>query len=113
MRNCAVRPAGNNGQVVPVNPAHPVRRPRHVVTSGQTRVLDPSEARALLNSIDTGNHAMLRDRALIGLMVYSFDRIGATLAITVEDVYIQNGCGCGKRVASGTRCRVITTSEDT
>src|SRR5215467_13612959 len=40
------------GQVVPVNPAHTVRGPRHVVTSGQTPVLDPAEARALLDSID-------------------------------------------------------------
>jgi site-specific recombinase XerC len=38
------------GQVVPVNPAASVRGPRHVVTSGQTPVLDPSEARALLDS---------------------------------------------------------------
>jgi hypothetical protein len=36
-----------NGQVVPVNPAHTVRGSRHVVTSGQTPVFDPSEARAL------------------------------------------------------------------
>ncbi len=79
-----------NGQVVPVNPAHTVRGPRHVVTSGQTPVLDPTEARALLDSIDTRNHAGLRDRALIGLMVYSFARIGAALGMTVEDVYTQN-----------------------
>ena len=79
-----------NGQVVPVNPAGSVRGPRHVVTSGQTPVLDPAEARALLDSIDTGNHAGLRDRALIGLMVYSFARIGAALGMTVEDVYTQN-----------------------
>jgi site-specific recombinase XerD len=58
------------GQVVPVNPAGSVRGPRHVVTSGQTPVLDPAEARALLDSIDTSTHAGLRDRALIGLMVY-------------------------------------------
>jgi integrase/recombinase XerC len=32
----------------------------------------------------------LRDRALIGLMVYSFARIGAALGITVEDVFTQN-----------------------
>jgi hypothetical protein len=40
-----------NGQVVPINPAHTVRGPRHVVTCGQTPVLDPAEARALLDSI--------------------------------------------------------------
>jgi site-specific recombinase XerD len=78
------------GQVMPVNPAGSVRGPRHVVTSGQTPVLDPAEARALLDSIDTSTHAGLRDRALIGLMVYSFARIGAALGMAVEDVYTQN-----------------------
>src|SRR6516225_2385851 len=78
------------GQVVPVNPAGSVRGPRHVVTSGQTSVLDPAEARALLDSIPVTTHAGLRDRALIGLMVYSFARIGAALGMTVEDVYTQN-----------------------
>jgi hypothetical protein len=31
------------------------------VTSGQTPVLDPSEARALLDSIDVSTHAGLRE----------------------------------------------------
>jgi site-specific recombinase XerD len=79
-----------NGQVVPINPAHSVRGPRHVVTCGQTPVLDPAEARALLDSIDVATHAGLRDRALVGLMVYSFARIGAALGMTVDDVYTQN-----------------------
>jgi site-specific recombinase XerD len=78
------------GQVVPVNPAGSVRGPRHVVTSGQTPVLDPTEARALLDSINVGTHVGLRDRALIGLMVYSFARIGAALGMAVEDVFTQN-----------------------
>src|SRR5207248_1252669 len=78
------------GQVVPVNPAASVRGPRHVVTSGQTPVLDPSEARALLDSIDIATHAGLRDRALIGLMVYSFARIGAALGMAIDDVFTQH-----------------------
>jgi site-specific recombinase XerC len=78
------------GQVVPVNPAGSVRWPRHVVTSGQTPVLDPAEARTVLDSIDVATHAGLRDRALIGLIVYSFARIGAALGMTVEDVFTQN-----------------------
>ena len=64
--------------------------PRHVVTCRQTRVLDPSEARALLDSIDTSTHAGLRDRALIALMVYSFARIGAALGMTADDVFTQD-----------------------
>jgi integrase len=75
---------------VGVNPAGSVRGPRHVVTSGQTPVLDPAEARALLDSIDVTTQAGLRDRSLIALMVYSFARIGAALGMTVEDVYTQN-----------------------
>jgi integrase len=61
-----------------------------VVTSGQTPVLDPAEARALLDSIDVSTPSGLRDRALIGLMVYSFARMGAALGMAVKDVYTQN-----------------------
>ena len=78
------------GQVMPVNPASSVRGPSHSVKRGKTPVLDPSEARALLDSIDVTTPAGLRDRALIGLMVYSFARIGAALSMKVEDVYVQN-----------------------
>jgi len=53
-------------------------------------VLDPSEARQLLDSSDVTTPVGLRDRALIGLMVYSFARIGAALAMKVEDVTVQN-----------------------
>jgi integrase len=73
-----------------VNPASSVRGPSHSVKRGKTPVLDPAEARALLDSIDVTTPAGLRDRALIGLMVYSFARIGAALAKKVEDVYVQN-----------------------
>jgi integrase/recombinase XerC len=50
-------------------------------------VLEPVGARALLNSIDVTTPIGLRDRALIGLMVYSFARIGAALSMKVEDIY--------------------------
>jgi site-specific recombinase XerD len=78
------------GQVMPVNPASSVRGPSHSVKRGKTPVLDPEEARALLDSIDVTTPVGLRDRALIGLMVYSFARIGAALAMKIEDVYVQN-----------------------
>lgn len=60
------------GQIVSVNPAATVRGPAHSVRSGKTPVLAPDEARALLDSIDVSKPVGLRDRALIGLMVYSF-----------------------------------------
>lgn len=77
------------GQIVPTNPAASVRGPSHSARKGKTPVLDPAEARALLDSIDITTPAGLRDRALIALMVYSFARIGAALAMQVEDVFTQ------------------------
>ncbi len=78
------------GQVVPLNPAASVRGPCHSVRRGKTPVLDPTEARQLLDAIDISTPAGLRDRALIGLMVFSFARVGAALGMKVEDVYVQN-----------------------
>jgi site-specific recombinase XerC len=46
--------------------------------------------RALIDSINITGPVGLRDRALIGLMVSSFARIGAALGMKVEDVYTQN-----------------------
>jgi site-specific recombinase XerC len=78
------------GQVVPHNPAASVRGPSHTTRKGKTPALDAAEARQLLDSIDVTIPIGLRDRALIGLMVFSFARIGAALAMSVEDVYVQN-----------------------
>lgn len=78
------------GQVVPNNPASSVRGPKHIVRRGKTPVLEPAEARQLLDAIDTRKPVGLRDRALIGIMVYSFARVGAALSLKVEDLYTQN-----------------------
>jgi integrase len=72
-----------------LNPATAVRGPKHSVKKGKTPVLAPDEARQLLDSIDISTPIGLRDRALIGLMVYSFGRVGAALAMRVEDVFTQ------------------------
>jgi integrase/recombinase XerD len=75
------------GQVLAVNPAHAVRGPKHVVKRGKTPVLTEDEARKLLAGIDTSTVVGLRDRALIAVMTYSFARIGAVVAMKVEDYY--------------------------
>jgi len=78
------------GQVVPHNPAASVRGPKHVVKRGKTPVLKASQARQLLDSIDTSTIVGLRDRAIIATMVYSFARVGAVVGMNKED-YVQNG----------------------
>src|SRR5271155_4941364 len=75
------------GQILAVNPAHAVRGPKHVVRRGKTPVLAEEEARRLLDSIDTSTLVGLRDRALISVMTFAFARIGAVVAMRVEDYY--------------------------
>ncbi|MDK3025457.1 tyrosine-type recombinase/integrase [Cupriavidus taiwanensis] len=78
------------GQIIATNPAASVRGPRHSARQGKTPVLDAAEARQLLDAIDVGTPAGLRHRALIALMVFSFARVGAALAMQVDDVYTQH-----------------------
>jgi integrase/recombinase XerC len=69
------------GQVMAANPAGSVRGPSHVVKADKTLVLAPEEARTLIDAIEITTPAGLCDRALIGLMVFSFARIGAALGM--------------------------------
>ena len=80
-------------QVLPVNPAAAVRGPKHVVTKGSTPVLTPAEARKLLDCIDTGTLAGLRDRALFSVMLYSFARVSAVLGMRRGDYFQQESRG--------------------
>lgn len=78
------------GQLIPFNPAAAVKGPKYIIKKGKTPVLDGSEARALIDSIDTSTITGLRDRALIGVMIYSFARVSATLGMNTDD-YVQRG----------------------
>jgi integrase/recombinase XerD len=88
------------GQVVPYNPAASVRCPQCVLKTARRRCSPRRKPALLFDAIDqkTDEHgrrvmkepsemtiAELRDRALIGVMVYSFARIGAALGKNVED----------------------------
>jgi len=77
------------GHAMDVNPAASVRGPKHSVKKGKTPALAADEARALINTIDVRTTIGLRDRALVGLMLYTFARVGAAIQIHVDDVYIQ------------------------
>ena len=73
------------GHVMDVNPVHSVRGPKYVVKKGKTPVLTADEARELLDHIEIVRNTAgedgeaaekpdlvgLRDRALIGVMVYT------------------------------------------
>lgn len=75
------------GNVMATNPAWSVRGPRYSVKKGKTPVLTAAEARQLIDSIDVSTLIGLRDRALVGVMVYSFARVSAVVGMSVEDYY--------------------------
>jgi site-specific recombinase XerD len=77
------------GQIMSWNPASVVRGPRHSTKKGKTPVLTSEEARELLDSIETRSVIGLRDRALIGVMTYTFARVTAAVELQIEDVYVQ------------------------
>lgn len=81
------------GQVIPTNPVHSVRGPRHSVSKGSTPVLSSEEARELLRGMDVSSVVGLRDRAIIAVMAYTFARVSAVVALKVEDYYLQKKRG--------------------
>jgi site-specific recombinase XerD len=105
------------GQIMPTNPAAAVRGPLHIVRRGKTPVLDPAEARQLIDAIDATTIIGLRDRALIGLMVYSFARASARRSgCALRTCSVRTaayGFACTRRAASNTPCRAITTLKPT
>ena len=77
------------GHVLRANPAAAVRGPKYVVKTGKTPVLSRAEAKTLLSSIPTDTLAGLRDRAFIALMVFTFARVSAAVALNVADYRAQ------------------------
>ena len=59
-----------------------------MVRQGKTPLLDDEQIRHLLDSIPLANIVGLRDRAIIGTMVFSFGRVGAVCAMDVRDYYL-------------------------
>ena len=116
--------------VLDVNPAHAVRGPKYQVKKGKTPLLTRDEACMLLDSIaitrkvkdEDGEEKEipfvtgLRDRALIGTMLYTFARIGAA-AKECRRLLLRRvaavGSGCMRKATRNTRPNAITTSKST
>jgi site-specific recombinase XerD len=81
------------GRLPDANPAHAVRERKYSQKKGKSPALDRGEARALLAAIDTGSLTGLWDRALIGIMIYTFPRVAAVLQVNVGDYFSQGRRG--------------------
>jgi integrase/recombinase XerD len=77
------------GQVLEANPAEPVRSPKLNADGGKTPALTAEEARELLDSIVEEKEELpqLRDRAIIGVMTYTFARVSAVVGLDVGDYF--------------------------
>jgi len=77
------------GQVLSSNPAEPVRSPKLETNGGKTPALTAEETRELLDSIVAEKQGLpqLRDRAIIGVMTYTFARVSAVCRLDVGDYF--------------------------
>jgi len=77
------------GQVLSSNPAEPVRSPKLNTDGGKTPALTAEETRELLDSIVEEKKGLpqLRDRAIIGVMTYTFARVSAVCRLDVGDYF--------------------------
>lgn len=74
--------------LISVNPAKAIKLPKYSAKTGKTPVIVPEQVRQILDAIPSETNARpvdLRDRALIGLMVFSFFRISAALSLKIKD----------------------------
>jgi site-specific recombinase XerD len=73
--------------VLAMNRAREVKTERFSRTEGKTPAFVEGEVQKLLNVIETSTHTGLRYRALLGVLAYTFARIGAAVNLKVEDYY--------------------------
>lgn len=75
---------------MPYNPAREVKTPTVRRTEGKTPALSPDQMHQLFQSIGDEKLIDLRDRALIGVMAYTFARVSAACRLAASD-YIDLG----------------------
>lgn len=73
--------------VIVLNPALSVRGQRLSAVEGKTPEISVKQARHLLTSIDCTTVVGLRDRAVIGIMIYTAARVGAIAKLRLGDFY--------------------------
>ncbi|MEZ6131221.1 MAG: tyrosine-type recombinase/integrase [Planctomycetaceae bacterium] len=93
--------------VVILNPALSVRGERLRVVEGKTPEISIKTARRLLTSIECSHVIGLRDRAVIGIMIYTAARVGAIARLRRGDYYANDEQYCLRMIEKGTQFREI------
>ncbi len=98
--------------VVILNPAASVRGERLQVVEGKTPEVSIEQARQLMRSIDTRSVVGLRDRAIIGILIYTAARVGAVAKLRRGDFYDLGEQHCLRFTEKGGKSREIPVRHD-
>jgi site-specific recombinase XerD len=98
--------------VVVLNPAASVRGERLQVIEGKTPEITIEQARVLIRSIDASNVIGLRDRAIIGILIYTAARVGAIAKLRRADFYDLGDQYCLRFSEKGGKSREIPVRHD-
>jgi site-specific recombinase XerD len=98
--------------VVVLNPAASVRAERYQVVEGRTREITVEQARTLLKSIALDSLLGLRDRAVIGILIYTAARVGAVAKLSLKDFFYGGDQWCLRFLEKGGKSREIPVRHD-
>lgn len=98
--------------VVIFNPAASVRGERVQVVEGRTPEIGIEQARKLLISIDTADVVGLRDRAILGILIYTAVRVGAVAKLRRGDLQDLGGHHSLRFSEKGGKAREIPVRHD-
>jgi len=74
-----------SGGVLNINPAEPVKGPKHIQREGSTPILTAEEATEFIEGLPTSSIKDKRDKAIIGVLTYTFARVSAIVRMRRED----------------------------
>ena len=98
--------------VVVLNPAASVRGERFQVIEGKTPEIGVEQARKLVRSIDISHIVGLRDRAIIGILIYTAARVGAVATLRRANFYSLADQSCLRFAEKGGKSREIPVRHD-
>jgi len=98
--------------VVVLNAAASVRGERLQVVEGKTPEITVHQARKLMQSINTMTVVSLRDRAVIGILIYTAARVGAVAKLRRGDFYDLGDQHCLRFTEKGGKSREIPVRHD-
>ncbi len=98
--------------VVILNPALSVRAERYQAVEGKTPEIAIEDARRLLKGLDVAHLVGLRDRVVIGILIYTAARVGAVARLRRSDCYEVAGQACLRFHEKGGKVREIPVRHD-